>query len=374
MALASVLAAGSLAGTADASRFLKAGIYDDAQTIFGNPERAFPILDQLGAQLLRVNLYWGGPIGVARRRPAHPTDPADPAYNWAVYDRAVLYGALHRIKIVFSIYRTPAWAGGGARGNRVPTRIADLQRFAYAAATRYSGTFERTDGRTLPAVKQWLAWNEPNNPNFLSPQFRRRGSRWVVQSPVDYARICNAVYAGIHGTLLRNEQVACGVTSPRGNNSARSSRPSISPLVFLQNMKRAGTQRFDAYAHHPYYGRPFEIPTTRPPERTALTLGNIDVLVKELTRLYAPKRLWITQYGYQTRPPDTTLGVSWATQARYLTQAYAIARRQPRIDMMLWFLIRDDTDPNGWQSGFLTTSGRRKPAFAAFQRMVRTLR
>ena len=134
-------------------------------------------------------------------------------------------------------------------------------------------------------------------------------------------------------------------------------------------MKKAGA-RFDAYAHHPYYGHRSETPRTPPPGPRAVRLGNIGVLIKELTRLYGNKRLWITEYGYQTNPPDRLFGVSFANQARYLTLAYAIARRNPRIDMMLWFLLKDDPRiGQGWQSGFYTFSDRRKPAWSAFQRL-----
>ena len=63
-----------------------------------------------------------------------------------------------------------------------------------------------------------------------------------------------------------------------------------------------------------------------------------------MTQLYGNKRIWITEYGYQTNPPDTIFGVSWAKQALYLKQAFAIARANPRIDMMLWFLLQDEPD------------------------------
>jgi putative glycosyl hydrolase len=134
---------------------------------------------------------------------------------------------------------------------------------------------------------------------------------------------------------------------------------------------------FEAYAHNPYYGVPTETPTTKPRSTTgggaptAVTLANIDVLIKALTRLYGPRKLWITEYGYQTRPPDSQFGVSWALQAKYLTQAFAIARRNRRISLMLWFLVRDEPSLSGWQSGLITATGRRKPAFSAFQRLPR---
>ena len=80
----------------------------------------------------------------------------------------------------------------------------------------------------------------------------------------------------------------------------------------------------------------------------------------------------MTEYGYQSNPPDRIFGVSPALQARYLTQAYGIMRKNPRIDMMLWFLLRDERRAfleEGWQSGLLTETSVRKPAFAAFQKL-----
>jgi hypothetical protein len=103
---------------------------------------------------------------------------------------------------------------------------------------------------------------------------------------------------------------------------------------------------------------------------TAVTLGNLDVLIKAVTQLYGNKRIWITEYGYQTNPPDSIVGVSWAKQAAYVTQSFAIARKNPRIDMMLWFLLKDEPSIAGWQSGLITASGKRKPSFNAFMKMA----
>jgi hypothetical protein len=36
---------------------------------------------------------------------------------------------------------------------------------------------------------------------------------------------------------------------------------------------------------------------------------------------------------------------------------------------MLWFLVRDEPNLAGWQSGLLTAGGARKPAFRAFQHL-----
>jgi hypothetical protein len=283
------------------------------------------------------------------------------------------------MKVVFAIIGTPPWANRAAGVNVAPTKPLDLQRFATAAARRYSGSFQAADGRILPPVRHWLAWNEPNNPVFLRPQFRRVRGKQVLQGAINYAKICNAVVKGIRTTSIGASKVACGVTGPRGNNNPNSARPSTSPLPFLRAMRKAGATGFNAYAHHPYYGKRQETPTTPPPQgipgnaATAVTLGNLNLLIAEVTRLWGKKRIWITEYGYQTNPPDRVFGVTFAQQGRYLTQAYGIARKHPRIDMFLWFLLRDERRAldEGWQSGLITDTGRKKPAFAAFQKLRR---
>jgi hypothetical protein len=357
-----------------ASLGLRLGINDDAEA-FGHPTRGFALFRKLHLPILRASLRWGGPLGVARRRPDDATDPNDPAYNWGPFDQMMIRAADADIKVIATIVGTPRWANGGKALYVPPKNMSDLRQFAFAVATRYSGDFvpEGTED-ALPALRLYLAWNEPNNPVFLRPQFRKVGTRYVVQSAITYTKICNAIYTGVHSTKIRGEKVACGGTAPRGNNRARSSRSSVSPLVFLKALSKRGA-RFDAYAHNPYYGNPSETPGMKPPAGTAVTLGNIDLLLADLKRYYGPsKHLWITEYGYQTKPPDPLFGVSWAKQAKYLKQAYQIARSKPRIDLMIWFLLRDEprkAGRDGWQSGLLTSRGRRKPAFNAFARLER---
>jgi hypothetical protein len=343
------------------------GFYDD-ESIYGRTDWAFRQLKSLRAGVIRITIDWAG---VARRRPVAPADPADPAYNWTAVDNVVSQAFENRIAVVAAIYGTPRWAGRAK--NRLPRRVTDLRLFAYAAAKRYSGTYrvevgENEPARTLPAVRRWLAWNEPNNPVFLQPQWKMVKRQWRAQSAYDYAKICSAVYAGVKSTRIAGQKVACGATGPRGNDAPRSSRPSTSPLVFMTWLRRAGLKRFDAWAHHPYYGSRLEKPSTVPKSKKAVTLGNISVMIKQLNRLFGrSKRLWVTEYGYQTRPPDRFFGVSYRAQAKYVHQALALARKTRRIDMFVWFLIRDERRLSGWQSGVVTSNGRRKPAYRAFQ-------
>jgi hypothetical protein len=360
-----LLAAGLSVPAAQAKQHMLVGLQDDAMVLFGNPTFTFRTLKQLRVQIVRINLNWDK---VAKRRPAHPQDPADPAYDWGVYDRAIRYAGQNGMQVLLTILFVPSWANGGKPHNVPPTNYTDLRNFSYAAATRYSGHYipntDIFDEVYLPAVKYWLAWNEPSNPNWLQ---QVSGGRFV--SPRSYARICTAIWQGVHFTNFDGEKVACGATGPRGNNQARTSRPSMSPIAFMRATKKAGLKNLDAYAHHPYYGKPSETPATKP-GGTAIELGNLNTLIAEVNKLWGKKRIWITEYGWQTRPPDRLFGVSFARQAAYVRQSYAMARANPRVDMMVWFILRDDTNLGiGWQSGFLTAAGKRKPAFNVFARL-----
>jgi hypothetical protein len=365
-----VLAAAALAlgasAPAPASNQMMLGLFDDAAT-YGSPATTFPLLDTLHVQVVRMTLVWGGTDGVANDRPAHPNDPADPAYHWARYDQAVENAERAGIKVLFTILGTPAWANGGQAQQVAPSSALSLRQFAYAAALRYSGTYlDRASGRILPRVGLWMAWNEPNNSVFLRPQFEQVGGKWQFAAAAAYARICNAIYTGVHA-VGGPERVACGATAPRGYNDPHAPRQSTAPIAFLRAAKNSGLQRFDAWAHHPYYSFPRETPTTRLSDPHGVGFADLDRLIGVLTQLYGEKPLWITEYGYQTRPPDSFYGVSWQDQARYLQQAYDLAAANPRIDLFTWFLLRDSASLAGWQSGLMTVAGQKKPAFAAFE-------
>jgi hypothetical protein len=354
------VAALALSSGAQASSRLLVGIIDDAQIKASDQstrDAAWSTLGELRPEIIRVFLHWNE---VAPTQPSNPRDPA--AYQWGIYDDIVNRANATGIKVLFSIVSTPAWANAGRGPKYQPSPITHLVDFAYAAAKHYSG------------VRRWTAWNEPNRRVWLRPVSFAPG-RYLQALAATYARICNATWRGVHqaGTELGIvEKVACGVTAP-----ARRSAMDPGPISFLRAIKARGA-RFDVYAHNPYSLSKLESPSTKPRISSAVTLGNLGVLTRVLTRLYGAKRLWLTEYGYQTNPPEPA-GVTGATQRRWLRQAYAMARRNPRVDMLVWFLFRDEPDYNGpargvpgWQSGFVQANGiTRKPAFAAYRDMPR---
>src|SRR2546423_1385319 len=117
--------------SASASNAMLLGLFDDAVTLDGR-SNSFPLLQSLHLQVARMTLSWGGPGGVANKRPAHPADPSDPAYDWARYDQAVERANDVGIQVLLTIVGTPAWANGGKSPQHAPASAGTLRAFAYA--------------------------------------------------------------------------------------------------------------------------------------------------------------------------------------------------------------------------------------------------
>jgi len=313
-----------------------------------------------GASIVRLLVQWNL---VAPQRPGRPADPFDPAYRFDDVDEAVRAAQEQGQEPMLTISGTPRWAGGGTP-NRMPRRLGDFQAFAQAIAARYSGRYEG-----YPFVRFWSVWNEPNLNLFLTPQFDRRG-RSVA--PRNYARLYAAAYAGIkRGNPLA--KVGIGETSARGRDRrVPGVSDTHSPGRFAELVAKANPRlRFDAWAHHPY---PFN-PNSKPSQVVRwpnVSLASLPRFVKSLNTWFGRRstKVWVTEYGHQTRPEDF-LGVPYATQAAYVRESLALARKLPFVEMFIWFVYQDDQG-QPWDSGLYTRSGAPKGASPAAFRALAT--
>jgi hypothetical protein len=321
-----------------ASSFIQYGVQDDAYLSAGpSLENRLDTLDRVGAKLVRYTVNWRQ---VAPTKPNKAVDPGDPAYDWTNTD-AVLNGLhKHRIAALVTLYGTPGWANGGRKASAVPTSKWSLAAFATAVAQRY------------PWIRMSEVWNEPNLRSFLNPN-----------SPALYVqRLLNPTYAALHA-LNRANRVAGGATSPRPTPSG------MSPVAFMRGI-RVAHPRLDAYSHHPYPVTRRERPNgfygnTCKYCKGVLTLANLPLLLQEVHRDFGAKRIWLTEYGYQTNPPDRS-GVSRSVQAQYLAESALRAKSARFVDVLIHFIVEDETRLAGWQSGLLTATGVAKPAFNSF--------
>lgn len=322
---------------AGASSRVHYGIQDDAWLLYGPepPAQRIEILQRLGVDTVRMTVRWDS---VARDLPADARDPDDPAYSWDLYDP--ILQRLHEagIDVLLTLWGTPEWANGGQKPNRVPTSATSLASFAYAAATKY------------PWIRRWTVWNEPNLQLFLRPN-----------SPALYvSRLLNPTYRALKEVDDRN-LVAGGVTSPRPTPSG------LSPIAWIRGM-RAAHAKLDAYAQNPYPVRPSETPSRGGCWRCAeFTMATLPKLIQEVKRDFGSRtRIWLTEYGYNSKPPSRWLGVSNALQARYVGEAALRAYLAPRVDVLIHFLVRDEPNGRRWTSGVLTSRGKVKLSFSAF--------
>jgi len=326
--LSAAVVAMTASSTAAAAPRLAYGLQDDAWIEFGpgTIEERIVALQKLGVRVVRFTVHWD------------QVEPEQGSFDWEGTDTVL--GALEEagLEPVVTLYGTPGWANGVRAPNVAPTDGADFATFAGAIAERY------------PFVHKWTIWNEPNNRRWLS-----------TASPVQYVtRLLNPAYVAIHDASPAS-RVAGGVTAPRGGTGG------TSPVTFIRGMGRAGA-RLDAYAHHPYSLSPSETPWSGGCARCqTITMSTIDKLVTETRKAFGrPVRLWLTELGYQSNPPDKIAGVPPATQATYVAAAAYRAWLTPRVDLLIQYLYRDEPGTDRWQSGLETRAGVAKPALAAF--------
>jgi hypothetical protein len=327
--VALVLAALVAASTAQASRFVRYGIQDDAWLEYGPGTLASRLdqLDRLGPSVVRVTIDWS------------QVEPRKGVDDWSLYDDVLNGLRKHGIAPLVTLYGTPRWANGGKPPAWAPTSKWTFAGFARRAATRY------------PFVRMWAIWNEPNQRRWLQPA----SPRVYVQ------QLLNPAYAAIHNAI-RNVQVAGGVTAPRGSTGG------VSPVDWIAGMRRAHAQ-LDAYAHNPYPLRRGETPSSGGCDHcTTITMSTLNRLLTEVGIAFGTRtRIWLTEYGYQTNPPDRLLGVSYADQVRFLNEAALRVYQAPRVDLLIHYLLRDEPEVARWQSGVETALGVRKPAYEALR-------
>jgi hypothetical protein len=329
LVLAALAAFFVLPAAAHASSYIRYGVQDDAWLEFGpgTLDDRLDQLDALGVDVVRLNVDW------------RATEPRPGVYDWSRADR-LLEGLRSRgIAPLVTLYGTPGWANGGLPENWAPVSTTSFAAFARNIAERY------------PYVRMWAIWNEPNQRRWLRPT-----------TPATYVtKLLNPAYAAIH-SVSPSSQVAGGVTAPRGSTGG------VSPVDWIAGMAAAHA-RLDAYAHNPYPLRPGETPMSGGCDHCeTITMATLPRLLRDVQRAFGVHtRIWLTEYGYQTNPPDKLLGVSYATQAKYVSEAALCTYGAPRVDVLIHYLVEDEPDAARWQSGVYTAGDHAKPALQALR-------
>ena len=381
--LAAVLLVLGVPSVAAAARPLAIGFLDSVFTADA-PERSVWMgrAASSGSDILRIDIGW-----VAPTRPADARNPADPAYDFARADAAIVDATSRRLRVLASFTGAPAWAEGAGRPPDVDAGAwkpdpAALEGYGAALARRYSGAFPdpARPGRNLPRVYAFQPWNEPNLDKYLAPQW----SGGKTFAPARYRAMLSAFYRGVKSVRASALVVSAG-TAPFGDPFPNGHR--IMPARFVREMlclrrskgRLRGTScpspaRFDVLAHHPY--------SVGTPTRRALNSDDVSIPdIGKLTRLLRaaerigralPRkrhRMWVTEVSYDSSPPDPQ-GVPAARHARFLEQSFYLLWKQG-VDTITWFQIRDQLPNPSYaassQSGIYLADGRAKRARRAFR-------
>ena len=429
-----------LAPAANASPAQTSIMMDDDLLLYRNDSvatRALTQMRSLGVDTVRVTVLWkvvaenarfskaeiaklrGRAKTAARRqnqrfRPANPK--TYPRRNWDRFDNLVKSAGDRGIKIYFNITGPgPAWAHekppkalNRLRATWKPRPTA-FKQFVTAVGKRYDGTYRDENGSRgiIPRVRFWSLWNEPNQGGWLSPQWERRGSQMVPASPAIYRKLHQYGYRGLlaSGHHTGSDIILMGETAPLGSDAQTEKSP-MRPGLFLRELAciqpngtpyagRAASLRscgdFAArgplhatgYAHHPYTKN--VPPTVTDPSPDALTMANIsnlgtlldDLSVKTNGSIRGNLPLFMTEFGFESNPPDPFSGVALADQAKFNTIGEWQAWQNPRILSQAQFLLRDvspvRTRRRGtkgywftYQSGLYFLNGTAKPAAGAY--------
>ncbi len=334
-------------------------------------DRTLDEIRAFGVKRIRVLLYWSrvAPQPSSRARPRFDAalPEAYPAAGWAKYDNLLQAARSRGLEVYLTITGpAPRWATKArrARDGITDPRPEDFKAFATAVGTRYGAQ-----------VGLWSIWNEPNQPQFLRPQFRDG----KAASPGLYRKLYQAAHEGLEKSGNANDTILLGETSPRGNQRV------VAPLAFLRGTlclsasyrKRGscGVLDTDGYAHHPYTTSAG--PSFRPPNRDDVTIGVLSRLTQALDRagragaVRSGLGIYLTEFGIQSFPDPSA--VSLTQQAEYLPISEHLAFLNRRVRAFSQYLMSDD-DPRaggerygGFESGLRRSDGRIKPAYAGFR-------
>lgn len=377
---------------------------DDAELLYRDPaevRRNVRTMADLGVDRVRLTASWSAlaPDSDQRRRPRFDaTDSlAYPDDGFERLDHALREVEAAGMEAMIDVaFFAPSWGVDRrhARDNRPAWRPSppQLALFTRAVADRYSGRFrdpKGDPGARLPAVRLWTTWNEPNHSTFLRPQWERVGGRRRPAAPHHYRRMHNAAYDQLKAANADNRVLIGGLAS--FGEPGRSALSNIGPLRFtrelacvdslLRPLRRRACRDFaplraDGFAHHPYSLD--TAPDARDLSQDRVQIGELDRLTSLLSALHSagrfekPQPLYLTEYGYETSPPDPT-GQTVEDHARYLGHATFLAWRNSDVQMFPQFLLKDKgpklSQPEGsparwpdYQSGLFHHDGPPKRA------------
>jgi hypothetical protein len=309
----------------------------------GTRAQAFDDIAALGVHAMRVVLYWHDVAPEADSRVKPKFDETSPSsYDWSRYDPVVDGIKSRGWSLLLTVSGpVPRWATNGARDTLTRPSPNEFRKFVQAVAAHYGSQADT-----------WSVWNEPNQPQFLKPQY---SAAKTPLSPRIYRNLYFAAQRGLRDAGLGSARLLLGETSPRGTGSV------VAPLTFLRGVlclndqyrktsQRCAKVQASGYAHHAYTTG--QGPSFKPPQPNDVTIGVLSRLETALNKaakagaVTAKLPLYLTEFGIESKP-DPVRGVSLQRQSEYRAISERIAYDDPRVAAFSQYLLRDDQPKAG---------------------------
>lgn len=260
--------------------------------------------------------------------------------NLARYDDAIAKAAASGAKVIVTVYTAPSWASGQDNPESPPLNPADYADFMRFVADRYRGQ-----------VSAWEIWNEQNTQRFWS----------TGPDPAAYARLVRAAYPAVKAADP-NAVVVYGGTWENDYEFLERAYAEVPNLG----------DYFDVLGTHPYNGvtSPDQVELGPNGRIAKWSFAGYRELRATMLAHGDDKPIWLTEFGWATF--DGQWGVSEATQAEFLSRAYACAEQDPYVGVAIWYAYRNHptgADSPTWehQLGLTRTDFSHKLAYERFK-------
>jgi hypothetical protein len=274
--------------------------------------------------------------------------PKTRVYDWSAYDSLVADAARYGIKLQMTLTGpAPAFATRDHRvGFRQP-KPAAYNRFVRDAVAHFKGQVDR-----------YSVWNEANWHTLLIPSASCRKNHWRRGCDAKLGALYRALYqAGYKAVKAvdRRAQVLIGEFSPLATGSRRDpTRFASAPLAILRAVtcakpnwkpaRKCAPLRADGFAQHTYAFT--SSPRKAVGTKDDVTIASLSRLTRALDLLARHRalrtpsgrrmELYLTEHGYfrsgKRKLPERT-------RARYLTQSFDLALKNPRVRELLQYML-----------------------------------
>jgi len=360
-------------------------IMQDDQVFTGwsrhDPARAMAEAKALGADAIRATLVWEyvSPRPRSGRKPEDfdVANPNSPRYLWGPYDRVVEEARRQGLKVLLNVTGAiPRWA------SREPRRCRG--RCVWKPSPRVFGEFVKAVARRYRGrVWMYSIWNEPNLGSWLLPQ-----TRYTRAGPVDVAgRTYRQLWMSGWRAIARHDpgrrrNVLFGETAAIAEPIPMLlaalcldpfGRPFRGSLRRLQGCRRPRRLPIAGLAHHPYNKSATGSWRTRTRISTSLSLAylwrarRLMRMAARRHRIPAGRGVWITEFGYQSRPPDRVHGLRLGRHARILNESERLFFADRHVRAVSQYELFDPPLTRQYNTGLRFKSGRLKPAYGAFR-------